>query len=1044
MGCDVSNYDSVLGTLEVIMRTHEVHGLFHLAGLLMDVSLTEQTPETLSKVLDAKLLSGWNLHRALQHFREHGLPAVGDEEERLIAEPQHFVMFSSVSSAVGNIKQCNYSAANAGLDSLVQYRRQLGLPGVSIQWGPWTEQGMALGMEAVLEKAGMRGLSNDIGLRCLADVLHVVQASAPVVCVQQFRWSSFLQRYDVPPTFFSSCVKGAMGGVELSGKVAKMTEEERKQYVLQTVIDTASSVLGRTELPPMDAPLQDLGIDSLGAVEFRNSLQNKLGIKLAATAMFDYPTLRGLGEHIHALVEEKVAMAAGVSREVDDSSFLLGAGVAQGGGFAAGAAAIVGASLCMPGDCVDLDSFWDFLCQGRSGIVDLPLDRFDVEVFYDKTISANSSMVIRQSGFIHDAMAFDADFFHITPAELLSTDPQQRLLLEQTYYCLLSAGYNRETVVNQEVAVFTGCCNFDWHYLDQYSSSPFAGVGGSGSIVSNRVSYTFGLKGPSVTVDTACSSSLVAVDAALSKLRRGTPEALVGGVNLLLTPHLFATFGRARMLALDSKCKTFDARADGYVRGEGCGVVLLQPVEEARRQGRFIYGIVRGSAVNHDGRSASLTAPNGPAQQDVIRTALRDAGVRPTEVAYVEAHGTGTALGDPIEAGGLKAVYAAGRDTRMPLVVGALKTNIGHLEGAAGIAGLIKVMLCLEHREVPRNLHFEQLNPHIDVENFPVVFPQANTPLTQRGVLYSGVSSFGFGGTNAHVVLEGVTSQLLPSIAKLQVDRSILSRRPHAAHYKVHPFVGKTDIKPTGQRWSRWALRNDFYNVLLRHHCVFDQVVVPGVLLLESIAALLLCTNVVEYMGVTVITPAMVTVKNMLIERPIIVPTPVEDAREYSKVRNEIQADGSFTIDAQLTETGTKFVPIASGLLATDSVDGVVSLAGTGTLEPGDEANDENRNVGDENRNAGDENRGDENSGAKDWTTKAADPATAGGKVLREVDADFLAAYGSCTYDINPTELYEQLEAAGLRYGPKFRTVSSCIHLNQVEQYRIRVKVTRK
>eukprot|EP00820_Chromera_velia_P026862 Cvel_35394.t2-p1 / transcript=Cvel_35394.t2 / gene=Cvel_35394 / organism=Chromera_velia_CCMP2878 / gene_product=Putative inactive phenolphthiocerol synthesis, putative / transcript_product=Putative inactive phenolphthiocerol synthesis, putative / location=Cvel_scaffold6455:1-2906(-) / protein_length=968 / sequence_SO=supercontig / SO=protein_coding / is_pseudo=false len=397
---------------------------------------------------------------------------------------------------------------------------------------------------------------------------------------------------------------------------------------------------------------------------------------------------------------------------------------------------------------------------------EVPLSRWNNEAVYDPDPDTKGTTYVREAAFIEDVELFDNGFFSISAAEAKTMDPQQRHMLEVAYEALSHAGESRETLVGSSTGVFIGCCQNDWQSLGVKSgqSSALASTGGSSAVLSNRISYAFGLTGPSMTIDTACSSSLVALHGAQQGLRGGSCDlAIVGGVNLMLGPFVFISFCKARMLSPGGRCKTFDASADGYARGEGAGAVVLQRVADVRAQKKAVFAVVRGAAVNHVGRAASLTAPNGPSQQEVIRCALRDGGVEASDVCFVEAHGTGTALGDPIEVGALKAVYAEGREAANPLVVGALKTSIGHLEGAAGIAGFIKLVLVLQHRSAPPNLRLKQLNPHLDIEGFPVVFPTEAVALGGMGgatsslrhrKLIGGVSSFGFGGANAHVVVE--------------------------------------------------------------------------------------------------------------------------------------------------------------------------------------------------------------------------------------------------------------------------------------------------
>ena len=421
--------------------------------------------------------------------------------------------------------------------------------------------------------------------------------------------------------------------------------------------------------------------------------------------------------------------------------------------------AIIGMGCRFPG-ANDPEAFWKLLDGGIDAITEVPRARWDVDAWYDPDPDAAGKMSTRFGGFLEHVDRFDAGFFGIAPREAVSMDPQQRLLLEVSWEALEDAGHAPDQLTGTRTGVFVGVCNSDYYQLvmkgDPRRLDAYVASGGSHSVAAGRLSYALGLQGPSMAVDTACSSSLVAVHLACQSLRAGESRmALAGGVNLMITPDVTMLLSRARMMAPDGRCKAFDARADGFVRGEGCGVVVLKRLADAQADGDRILAVIRGTAVNQDGRSNGLTAPNGPAQEAVIREALAAAGVKPREVGYVEAHGTGTSLGDPIELQALGAVLGAERPASEPVVVGSVKTNIGHLEAAAGVAGLIKVVLAMRHDRVPPHLHFDTPNPHIAWSRLPVRIPTASMPFPERnGRRVAGVSSFGFSGTNAHAVLE--------------------------------------------------------------------------------------------------------------------------------------------------------------------------------------------------------------------------------------------------------------------------------------------------
>ncbi|MFZ0546860.1 MAG: condensation domain-containing protein, partial [Candidatus Promineifilaceae bacterium] len=393
---------------------------------------------------------------------------------------------------------------------------------------------------------------------------------------------------------------------------------------------------------------------------------------------------------------------------------------------------------------------------GIDSISEVPADRWNTADFYDEH-GKRGKMSTRWGGFLSNIDRFDPKFFGISPREASRMDPQQRLLLEVSWEALENAGINPDTLAGSRTGVFVGISSYDYSHL-QFSSAElvdaYAGTGNAHSVAANRLSYVLDLQGPSMAIDTACSSSLVAAHQAIRSLRSGESDmALVGGVNLLLSPELTIAFSQARMMASDGHCKTFDAKADGYVRGEGCGVVVLKRLSDAQRDGDTVLAVLRGSAVNQDGRSNGLTAPNGRAQQAVIRQAMDDAGVEPSEIDYIEAHGTGTPLGDPIEIQALRAVLDGQKNGR-PIYVGSVKTNIGHLESAAGIAGLIKVILSLRHGCIPPHLNYTELNPYIDLTNSTLKIAGEGAPWSEgEEVRIAGVSSFGFGGTNAHLVV---------------------------------------------------------------------------------------------------------------------------------------------------------------------------------------------------------------------------------------------------------------------------------------------------
>eukprot|EP00916_Digyalum_oweni_P013487 GHVL01022150.1.p1 GENE.GHVL01022150.1~~GHVL01022150.1.p1 ORF type:complete len:2139 (-),score=439.72 GHVL01022150.1:17-6322(-) len=818
--CDVSNEQDLANTIKFIKESSTITTVIHAAGVLEDALMTNQTLDSINNVYQAKVRGAWNLHLQLPET--------------------NIVFFSSTAALCGNSGQTNYSAANSTLDGISIYRNHLGFKSKSVQWGPWGEVGMAADLHTPMKRLGITPLTNTVAISSLYAVLNF---DSNILAVMPINWNRYTR--SVKPFGLISNLVDKKKPIESKVESSVITDDIEK-----LVITVAKGVIGSTEEIPMDAPLSEIGIDSLGAVEFRNEISKKTKLRLAATLIFDYPSL---GAIIGYLKSKITGDTAKVSKNIlptpKGSDFKL---------------AIVGLAFRFP--CGgDWGEMWENLINGRDCISEVPLSRWDVDKWYDTQgggIDGNSYMV-REAGLIPNIDSFDRSKYNLSHAEVLQMDPQQRLLMEVVNECLLS----HKTINGTATGVFVGCCNYDWTYLKtttQTKINAFTGTGVSGSLLANRVSYFYGFSGSSVTVDTACSSSLVALDIAMDKsLSSETVNSIVAGVHVMSCHIPWCFLSKANMLSPNARCRTFDNEADGYVRGEGCGAILLTD-SSAVVQGRDnVYGYIRAASVNHDGRSASVTAPNGPSQTACIQAAIAKANLQPSEISYIETHGTGTALGDPIEIGAIQECFSKQSNN---LYLGALKSNIGHLEGAAGIAGLIKLVMVLSNRVAPKILHFNKLNEHIDLQGISIIIPNDTIPIDapKDRNLIGGVSSFGFGGTNSHVIVEGVSNiRLRPIMKKTQSAIPWVFPKPH-------PLLGYSErVEENENVEIRWCcrLRPRGYE-LLSGHIIKSRILVPGSAYLDMAVScgLALLSDDSSYYSCTIIE-----VKDVMFLKPLTV-----------------------------------------------------------------------------------------------------------------------------------------------------------------------------
>ncbi|MDX3016110.1 type I polyketide synthase, partial [Streptomyces caniscabiei] len=752
--CDMADRDVLAAVLAAVPEDTPLTAVVHAAGVVRYTKVRDLTPEEIEEVVTGKAIGARHL-----------------DELTAGLDLDAFVLFSSGASSWGGGSQGAYAAANAYLDALAQDRHARGLPATSLAWGTWRSEGMAADLdEESLSRMGLALMEPALALSVMREAVEYGEACLTVTDTE---WSRFAPVYagarhrplieDIPEAARAltnepdGADSGAATGeaVEAGGALRRrltgLTDGERRSALLELVRARAASVLGHSDVAEVAAhrPFKDLGFDSLTATELRDRLDTATGLRLPATLVFDHPTPLALAELLHRELHGGTDPAADrtvVVRRADHDEPL----------------AIVGMACRLPGGVTSPEDLWRLVVEGRDEIAAAPDDRG-----WDRWGTTDGL----RGGFLRDIGCFDAEFFGVSPREALAMDPQQRLLLEVAWEAIERSGIDPSSLRATRTGVFVGGSPTGYGAL--LGDAPDAGgyllTGNSGSVMSGRIAYVLGLEGPALTVDTACSSSLVSLHLAGQALRGGECDlALTGGVAVMPTPGAFDEFTRQGGLAPDGRCKAFADTADGTGWSEGVAFLVVERLSDARRNGHPVLATVRGSATNQDGASNGLSAPNGPAQQRVIRAALADAGLTPSDVDAVEAHGTGTRLGDPIEAQALLAAY--GQNRERPLYVGSLKSNIGHTQAVSGVAGVIKTVLALRHGMLPKTLHVDEPSREVDWSAGAVelLTEQRRWPDSGDRPRRAAVSSFGISGTNAHVVLEqapepDMTSEPVPA-----------------------------------------------------------------------------------------------------------------------------------------------------------------------------------------------------------------------------------------------------------------------------------------
>ena len=743
LALDLIDKDSLADLIEKLSADGQLKGIIHAAGAGIKAPLLEHQEEDVDYTFAAKVQGAWYLHELSKNLNL-----------------DFFFLYSSISSVFGSNKESVYSAANSCMDLLIAERRTLGLVGSTIQWGPWGDAGMSQ-KRSRDEQVKKSLISNEQGHHFIKVLLSGRPAELVIISPEYLHF--MLDFVPQPqPLFYQHLQQELLykEGVEESTasnwlhSYSALKPDDRLLASKEMVTNLCKEILDTPTFEELDEDqgFFELGFDSLMVAQLASELKRELepALRVVVNIGFNYPTVNKLAAYIAEELNLNLVKSSVIPAQSHNEDI-----------------AIIGMSCSFP-QASNVHAFERLLEEGRNAIQDIPKERWDNTLYYDPDMNVPGKSYVSKLGLMDHIKEFDASFFGISPREAKLMDPQQRLFLEACYTAMEQANYPIKTLNGTATGVFVGVgpnefymhlekLGFSNEELDMYSLT-----GNVVNLIPGRVAYFFDLKGPSLAVDTACSSSLVAIHYACQSLRtREIDYAFAGGVNVLLWPEANITLSKARALSPEGQCKTFDAKADGYVRGEGCGVLLLKRFSDALRDKDTILAVIKASAVNNDGKSAGLTVPNGKSQEEVMRKALKLSQLASTDISYLEAHGTGTPLGDPIEVHAINQVYGSTPRQDNPLYLGAVKTNIGHLEGASGVAGVIKTILSLQNKKIYKHLNFSHLNSNIELK--ASVIPLQTMEWRQNaGLRAAGINAFGFSGTNAHLIMQEYVHPVLP------------------------------------------------------------------------------------------------------------------------------------------------------------------------------------------------------------------------------------------------------------------------------------------